>query len=274
MFNALFKAGFQVEFHSHAKAILRGDFPEAEAELEEVLLKATIPIEEIIVGGGGEAKGTQRLRRGLQAKDWETRTFVIERRINGVPREAVTHKMDHVKSFGLEDGSEGTIALEIEWNNKDPFYDRDLENFKRLHGDGAISAGIIITRGRNLHENMRTMVTRFFDERDIQSFDDLVRWGYEPTRRQREAILKRVERDKNPLTFRDAFVSKFVADKFGEATTHWRKLEERMERGVGNPCPLVLIGLPDTIVTFGEPEAALRPIIERAQAEAEAGRDA
>ena len=34
------------------------------------------------------------------------------------------------------------------------------------------------------------------------------------------------------------------ADKFGEATTHWRKLMERVERRVGHPCPLLLIGIP------------------------------
>jgi hypothetical protein len=39
-----------------------------------------------------------------------------------------------------------------------------------------------------------------------------------------------------PLTFQEAFIDKFVADKFGEATTHWRKLEDRVHRGVGNPC--------------------------------------
>jgi len=41
--------------------------------------------------------------------------------------------MDHVRTF-----ESGTIAVETEWNNKDPFYDRDLENFKRLHAEGAI----------------------------------------------------------------------------------------------------------------------------------------
>lgn len=267
MFEKLANAGFQVEFHSHAEAILSGDFPSVESELEDVLLSATIPIEEIIAGGGGEAKGTQRLRRGLQAKDWATVTFVVEKRINDVPREAVSHKMDHVKAFELPHGGSGTIAMEIEWNNKDPFYDRDLENFKRLHADGAISVGIIVTRGRSLHDRMTELVGRFFDERQIQSFDDLLRWGYDPTSKQRTAITKRVQRAKNPLTFREAFVSKFVADKFGEATTHWRKLEDRVHRGVGNPCPLVLIGLPDSIVTFGEREEQLRSIIDQAQAE-------
>ncbi|HSV23752.1 MAG TPA: BglII/BstYI family type II restriction endonuclease [Xanthobacteraceae bacterium] len=41
------------------------------------------------------------------------------------------------------------MALEIEWNNKDSFFDRDLENFKRLHADGAISVGIIVMRGHS-----------------------------------------------------------------------------------------------------------------------------
>src|SRR6185295_14953723 len=169
MFDKLTRAGFQVEFHSHAEAILAGDFPTVERELEEVLSSATIPIEEIIAGGGGEAKGTQRLRRGLQAKDWDTVTFVVEKRINDVPREAVSHKMDHVKSFNLRNGGVGTIAMEIEWNNKDPFYDRDLENFKRLHADGAISVGIIVTRGSSLHGSMKRLVRRFVDEHQVDS---------------------------------------------------------------------------------------------------------
>jgi hypothetical protein len=67
-------------------------------------------------------------------------------------------------------------------------------------------------------------------------------------------------RAKNRLAFRDAFTDKFVADKFGEATTHWRKLEDRVRRGIGNPCPLVLIGLPDSLVTFHEGKAALAEI--------------
>ena len=267
MFEKLISAGFQVEFHSHAEAILSGDFPQVEGELESVLLGATIPVEEIIAGGGGEAKGTQRLRRGLQAQDWQTVTFTVEKRINNVPREAVSHKMDHVKAFSLRNGGTGTIAMEIEWNNKDPFYDRDLENFKRLHADGAISVGMIVTRGRSLHDNMAILVRRFVEERQVQSFDDLLRWGYDPTSKQRAAINKRTQRARNPLTFKEAFISKFVADKFGEATTHWRKLEDRVHRGVGNPCPLVLIGLPDSIVTFGEREDDLQAIIAEAQVE-------
>jgi hypothetical protein len=256
MLDSLVAKGFQVEFLSHAQAILSVDFPQALAELEDALAGTTIPIEEIIAGGGGEAKGTQRLRKTLAAKGWTKTTFVIEKRINGIPRESQSHEVDHVRSFD----SGARIALEIEWNNKDPFYDRDLENFKRLHADGAISVGIIVTRGKSLHEGMRELVKRFMDERNLEKLDDLRQWGYEPTSKQRGAITKVISRSKNPIPFREAFTNKFVADKFGEATTHWRKLEDRVHRGVGNPCPLVLIGLPDSIVTFHEGKPALAEV--------------
>jgi hypothetical protein len=262
MLDSLVERGFQVEFHSHARSILAGEFPQAVAELEEVLLGATIPIEEIIGSGGGETKGTQRLRRGLKAKGWDTVIFTVEKVINGAKKESISHKMDHVRSFPGDDGRNYTIAMEIEWNNKDPFYDRDLENFKRLHADGAISIGIIITRGRSLHANMRSLVHKFCEERRIEGISDLERWGYTPTPKQKKAIEQRTTREKNPLSFRDAWVDKFVSDKFGEATTHWRKLEERVQRGVGNPCPLVLIGIPDTVVTFGESQQIVQALID------------
>jgi hypothetical protein len=271
MFDKLLQRRFQVEWHSHARAILEHDFPKVVAELEDVLLSATVPIEEIIAGGGGEAKGTQRLRKGLAARGWKTEIFTVEKVINGIRREAISHKMDHVRTFETPDGKVHTVAVETEWNNKDPFFDRDLENFKRLHADGAISVGIIITRGRSLHDRMRDLVRQFCDYRHIQTFEDLKAWGYDPTAKQRAAIVKRIERKKNPLTFREAFVDKFVSDKFGEATTHWRKLDDRVQRGVGNPCPLVLIGMPDTIVTFGENIDVLKKMITEAEQEEEQG---
>src|SRR5204862_1582163 len=117
--------------------------------------------------------------------------FTVEKIINKKPRESISHEIDHVREFEA-----GTIALEIEWNNKDPFFDRDLENFKRLHSDGAISVGIIVTRGKSLHENMRDLVRRFVEERQIRSFADLAPWGYEPSSKRRRAIQRRIDRAK------------------------------------------------------------------------------
>jgi hypothetical protein len=253
MFERLKALGFQVEAVGHAEAILSMDFPAAADQLESALSATTIPIEEIIASGGGEAKGTQRLRRALTSLGWKKGIFVIQKTINGVPKESQSHEVDHVKSF--RNGN--TIALEIEWNNKDPFFDRDLENFKRLHAESAISVGVIVTRGRQLQMMLPRLVDRFCVDRRIGCFDDLERWGYIPTPKQKAFINGQVNRLKGPLSFKDSFTSKFVADKFGQATTHWSKLEDRIHRGVGNPCPLVFIGLPASIVTFDEGRAAL-----------------
>jgi hypothetical protein len=80
-------------------------------------------------------------------------------------------------------------------------------------------------------------------------------------------VLKRVERAKNPIPFREAWVDHFISDKFGQATTHWRKLDDRVRRGVGNPCPLILIGLPTSLVTFGEDPRVVRQLIDESAVE-------
>jgi hypothetical protein len=120
--------GFEIRCESHAAAILEHDFPDALKGIETALSKISIPITEIIGSGGGETKGTQRMRRAFNDQGWEKFTFEVKRIINGKEREAISHEIDHVKTF-----DKYMLALEIEWNNKDPFFDRDLENFKRLH---------------------------------------------------------------------------------------------------------------------------------------------
>ena len=142
----------------------------------------------------------------------------------------------------MRQAENGVIALEIEWNNKDPFYDRDLENFQRLHSEGAISIGVIVTRGRSLQENLVHVIEACAVNHDVQGFDDLTRFGLNPTPRQRGMVKGTGE------GFAAEWALRFVRDKFGSATTHWDKLMERIERGVGNPCPLLLIGIPATCV--------------------------
>jgi hypothetical protein len=97
--------------------------------------------------------------------------------VDGEEKESISHEIDHVKRF-----STGTFALEIEWNNKDPFFDRDLENFKRLHADGVISIGAIITRGSTLQESLRDIVAQFARKNSIKDRAALATY-YSPTAR-------------------------------------------------------------------------------------------
>ncbi len=267
MFDGLQAAGFQIRFLSHAEAILNGDFPEAVHELETVFLEQTIPVEEIVGSGGGETKGTQRLRRGLTERGWRKGAFTIVKTVNGEPRESISHEIDHIREFITPDGARHMLALEIEWNNKDPFFDRDLENFKRLHAEGAISVGFVVTRGASLQNELRMIVRRWIEEIGADDFQALAGHGVVPTPRQRHEVMTRVERAKSPISFRQAWVDQFIADKYGQATTHWRKLEDRIQRGVGNPCPLVLVGLPVSIVTFGEEQAVVNQLLDEGAAE-------
>lgn len=240
MFEHIKEKGFQVLTLHHAEAILKHDMSSAIKELEEVLLGVTIPVQELVYGGGGEGKLTQRLRRELSdTYGWKKHKFEIKKMVDGKETESISHEIDHVKVF-----PNGTFALEIEWNNKDPFYDRDLENFKRLHADGVISIGAIITRGESLHNGMRDLIEESARKEGIDNITKLTKF-YTPTPRQRELIEKAA---KSKGSFEKGWAHVFVSDKFGEATTHWKKLEERVERGVGNPCPLLLIGIPKEVV--------------------------
>ncbi|MDT8071038.1 MAG: BglII/BstYI family type II restriction endonuclease [Terriglobia bacterium] len=253
MLERLRERGFEVQCESHAAAILDRDFPAALTDIEQALLNFEVPITEIIGSGGGETKGTQRLRRALTDLGWPYRSYEIRKTINDVPRESVSHEVDHVKAFTGEWEGTKEIALEIEWNNKDPFFDRDLENFKRLHAEGAISLGVVITRGTSLQRGMRDIVLRYAQDRHIDTFEDLARMGLGLTAPQRADVERRFRRTED---FPASWASVFVASKFGEATTHWRKLMDRVSRGVGSPCPLLLIGFPAQIVTFREAEPA------------------
>lgn len=242
MFEKLKKRGFQVLTLHHAEAILMHDMASAADELESILSSARLPAEELVRSGGGEGELTQRLRRALADEyGWHKHNFEIKKIVDGIEKESISHEIDHVKRF-----PKGTFALEIEWNNKDPFFDRDLENFKRLHADGVISIGGIITRGTSLQDSLRDTVAAFARKRGIGSLADLADY-YTPTERQRGNIERACV---SKGGFQDGWAHAFVSDKFGEATTHWRKLEDRIHRGVGNPCPLVLIGIPDSIITL------------------------
>lgn len=113
MLEKLQEKGFEIRCESHAAAILEHDFPDALKGIEDALYNISIPITEIIESGGGETKGTQRMRRAFNDQGWDKFTFEVKRIINGTEREAISHEIDHVKKF-----DKFMLALEIEWNTR------------------------------------------------------------------------------------------------------------------------------------------------------------
>jgi hypothetical protein len=51
----------------------------------------------------------------------------------------------------------GNAALEVEWNNKDPFFGRDLNTFRLLFDLRAIEVKVIITRASELQNLFREL---------------------------------------------------------------------------------------------------------------------
>ena len=188
----------------------------------------------MIACGGGESTITQRLRREFEAVEWRKKNVKEQHIVDGVALAAISHEVDHFKSF-----ENGRIALEIEWNNKDPFFDRDLENFRKSHQIGYIDVGIIITRGASLQRRLADVFVNHYSQ--VRDIDDI-----NCTVPQRRRISKQLKQGKS---FGRAAGLVLFKDKFGTATTHWDKLIVRVEqRGLGKPCPLLLIGLEETIL--------------------------
>jgi hypothetical protein len=147
-----FPTGYKVGVTRYADTILKHVFPQRFNDLLHNLENFWIDLEEIRTGGGGRASHTKRFDDGLEKLGWGKRNIVIEKLIDGKRIHQVRgHEID-MFAPGSNEAEFPGIAVEMEWNNKDPFFDRDLLNFQTLHQEGALGVGIIITRGPKLQE--------------------------------------------------------------------------------------------------------------------------
>jgi hypothetical protein len=134
---------YEIHEWRHAIAVLRQDFPDEFADLCDVLRRFRLRKSHINVGGGGKSKVSGWIDGELHGKGWREKRFDTKISVDGQDMDSPTHAVDCYKNG---------IALEIEWNNKDPFFDRDLNNFRLLFELRAVSVGIIITRCDELQE--------------------------------------------------------------------------------------------------------------------------
>lgn len=134
---------FEVIETKHACAILHADFPNEWKDLIDLLSNFQLCHSWITTPGGSKSQVANNIDHFLYSRGWEEKMFNTAITIDDQELASPTHKVDCYKN---------KIALEIEWNNKDPFFDRDLNNFRLLFELRAISVGIIITRGDELQE--------------------------------------------------------------------------------------------------------------------------
>ncbi len=147
-FPKFIRENYEIHQWRHACAILRQDFPAEYADLIDVLTRFRLRKFHIEVGGKNKSEVAGWIDSELATKGWVEKNFQTSITVDQNVMESPTHAVDCFKN---------RVAVEIEWNNKDPFFDRDLNNFRLLFDLRAISVGIIITRCDELQEIFKSL---------------------------------------------------------------------------------------------------------------------
>jgi hypothetical protein len=137
LFPKVVRDSYEIHEWRHAPAILKQDFPQEFADIIDVLTRFRLQKSWITVGGGRKSKVSDWIDGELTKLGWVARSFDTKITVDTEIFESPTHEVDCFKN---------RVALEIEWNNKDPFFDRDLNNFRLLFDLRVISVGVIVTR--------------------------------------------------------------------------------------------------------------------------------
>jgi hypothetical protein len=140
-FPQFIRKNYDVHEWRHASAVLRTDFREEWNDIVAVLTAFRLSKTHITVGGGGKSKVSGAIDGAFTSRGWKERKFQTQIRVDDNVIDSPTHKVDCFKNG---------VGVEIEWNNKTEFYDRDLNNFRLLFELRALNVGVIITRSDEL----------------------------------------------------------------------------------------------------------------------------
>lgn len=144
----------------YADVILQQSFPGRFEDLATSLRDFHPTLDELRSGGGGRTVFVARFDASLAVQHggqvWSKQTITIEKSLS---LDGTTLRSSRVRGHEIDMFGKCTlaallpgIAVEMEWNNQDPFFDRDLRNFQALHHEGAIAIGVIVTRGPRLQD--------------------------------------------------------------------------------------------------------------------------
>lgn len=134
---------YHVKEWRNAAGVLSTACPTEWQDVQEVLRGFRLLRSEVLVGGGNRSLISQRIDEALYAKGWLEKGFRTSITVDESEFASPTHAVDCFKNG---------VAVEMEWNNKDPFFDRDLNNFRLLFELRAIQVGIVITRSWELQQ--------------------------------------------------------------------------------------------------------------------------
>ena len=103
---------YEIHEWRHASAILTQDFSQEYSDICDVVSRFRLHKSHIEVGGGRKSKVAGWIDSELAQKGWVEKRFNTSVTVDENVMNSPTHAVDCYKN---------RIALEIEWNNKDPF---------------------------------------------------------------------------------------------------------------------------------------------------------
>jgi hypothetical protein len=136
-------ARYEVHEWRNGLAILAGAHSDEWNDIVQVLQGFALLKSDVLKPGGSKGLIASKLDTHFAKLGWVEKKFETKIVVDNAEHIAPTHKVDCYKN---------RVALEVEWNNKDPFYDRDLNNFRLLFELRAIDTGVIITRCTELQQ--------------------------------------------------------------------------------------------------------------------------
>ena len=118
---------------------MAADFPEQFRDIIDCLESFWLYRSHVAKPGKNRSDISKAVDNFLQneRKGWAEKNFDTHIVVDGKDTPSPTHKIDNFKAG---------VGVEMEWNNKDPFFDRDLNNFRLLRNLHILSVGVIITR--------------------------------------------------------------------------------------------------------------------------------
>jgi len=134
---------FRFEERHHAASIMATDFPGEFDDFLRCLSSFRLRKSDILTPGGGRSPIPKAIDGFLSKRGWAEKRFDIKITVDDEPIPIPTHKIDNFKN---------RVAIEVEWNNKTEFYDRDLNNFRLLWEMRVLSVGVVITRLSELQD--------------------------------------------------------------------------------------------------------------------------
>lgn len=132
---------YHVKEWRNATGVLTTACPSEWSDLLDVLRGFKLFQSEVLKKGGRHSPVAKRIDSAFYELGWKERKFDTAISIDDEEFASPTHKVDCFK---------GKVGVEVEWNNKDPFFDRDLNNFRLLFDLRAMDVGVIITRATEL----------------------------------------------------------------------------------------------------------------------------